>query len=586
VSWIPRIGSEFAGYRLDALLGHGGMSIVYRAKHTVLERTVALKLLSPQLSEDESFRERFTRESRLAASLDHPNIIPIYEASESDGVFFIAMRYVEGSDLRTRLKEGPLPPQQLIGIVDQTANALAAAHAQGLVHRDVKPANILIDPGAGRGESDHVYLSDFGVAKQMSAPGLTKMGTFVGTADYASPEQIEGRALDARADVYSLGCVIYESLTGASAFDKDSEVALMYAHLLEPPPVVTASRPDLPPEIDEVVAKAMAKSPDDRYEGPKQLASALRDVLAGVPDEAVRAAQGAPATVFAAAPPATGAGPDATVVPGQAAMTGAATGAATGQAASPPPGPPPAGPDGSDSPGDQDGQGPPPAAGGARSRRGTWIAIAAALGLVAVAVVLGVLLLGGGDDDGGSANPAAPPPPAAGGGNEAPATLLEVLVPTEIATSCTTAATPTAPAVETEKCLPPESATAAFPNDLALDFFSSAGRLDAAYEKAKQGVTPAQCGVTEGERVWIHQATGQRGGRRFCYVDDQDRFVVVWTHEKLGSDDHVDMLGIAREPGRAPTTFGWWEALKDSIGKCRPRGSEVECFTTIQNVTT
>ena len=258
------------------------MSIVYRAKHAVLGRTVALKLLSPQLSEDAAFRERFSRESRLAASLDHPNIIPIYEASEADGVFFIAMRYVEGSDLRARLKDGPLAPQALIGIVDQTANALAAAHAQGLVHRDVKPANILIDPGAGRGESDHVYLSDFGVAKQMAAPGLTKMGTFVGTADYASPEQIEGRPLDARADVYSLGCVIYECLTGTSAFDKDSEVAQMYAHLLEPPPVVTAARPDLPPEIDEVVAKAMAKSPDERYAGSKELASALRDVFAGV----------------------------------------------------------------------------------------------------------------------------------------------------------------------------------------------------------------------------------------------------------------------------------------------------------------
>ena len=563
MSWIPRIGSEFAGYRLEALLGHGGMSIVYRAKHTVLGRTVALKLLSPQLSEDEAFRERFSRESRLAASLDHPNIIPIYEASEADGVFFIAMRYVEGSDLRTRLKQGPLSPQALIGIVDQTANALAAAHAQGLVHRDVKPANILIDPGAGRGESDHVYLSDFGVAKQMAAPGLTKMGTFVGTADYASPEQIEGRTLDARADVYSLGCVVYECLTGTSAFDKDSEVAQMYAHLLEPPPVVTAARPDLPPEIDEVVAKAMAKSPEERYAGSKELASALRDVFAGVPDEAPARPQAAPATVLAAAPPATAAG--APVGPGATSVS--APGPDTSEQAAPPP------------------PGPPSAPGGARPRRGTWIAIAAAAALVALAVVLGIVLLGGDDDEGASASPASPP--AAGTtADEEPQTLLEVLVPSEIAGSCTTESQPTPPAVESNDCLPPESATSAYPNSLELDFYRSAGRLDAAYAKAKEGVTMARCGLTLGERVWIHEATGKRGGRRFCYVDGEGQFVVVWTHEKLGSDDHVGMLGVAREPGRAPTTFQWWEALNDSMGKCRPRVAEVTCFTTIENVAT
>jgi hypothetical protein len=196
------------------------------------------------------------------------------------------------------------------------------------------------------------------------------------------------------------------------------------------------------------------------------------------------------------------------------------------------------------------------------------------------------VLLGGDDDDGGSANPAPPAAPGTPSANGSPETLLEVLVPSEIAASCTTESAPTAPAVESEACLPPETATSAYPNDLELHFFANASRLDAAYTKAKEGITPARCGLTLGERTWIHQATGLRGGRRVCYVDGEDRFVVVWTHEKLGSDDHVDMLGIAREPGRAPTTFGWWESLKDSIGKCRPRGSEVECFTTIQNVTT
>ena len=576
MSWIPRIGSEFAGYRLEALLGHGGMSIVYRAEHVVLGRTVALKLLSPQLSEDEAFRERFARESRLAASLDHPNIIPIYEASESEGVFFIAMRYVEGSDLRTRLKGGPLTPQAMIGIVDQTANALAAAHSHGLVHRDVKPANILIDPGAGRGEADHVYLSDFGVAKQMAAPGLTKMGTFVGTADYASPEQIEGRALDARADVYSLGCVIYECLTGTSAYEKDSEVAQMYAHLLEPPPVVTDTRPDLPPAINDVVSKAMAKSPDDRYPGSKELAAALRDVLADVPEEAAAAAR-APSTMLAASPPVTGASgesPPATgasaAAPAAAGATSIAQGGATsggaGAGAPPPEQPAPAAP-----------------SGGERSRRGPLIAVLAAVGLVALAVVVGMLVLGG--DDEPSATPS--PPPATGGGTTAaePETLLEVLVPTEIAAACTTATTPVGRAAESNACLPPEGATPAYPENLQLDFFKNASALDAAYGAAKEGVELARCGLTLGERVWIHESTGKRGGRRFCYVDDNGSFVVVWTHEKLGSDDHADMLGVAREPGRAPTTFQWWEVLKNSLGKCRPRGAELTCYTTIQQVT-
>ena len=310
MSWVPRIGAEFAGYRLDALLGHGGMSIVYRAQHIALERKVALKLLSPQLSEDDSFRERFMRESRLAASLDHPNIIPIYEASEFDDVCFIAMRYVEGADLRKRLQAGPLDPTELTTIIDQTANALTAAHVRGLVHRDVKPANILIDPGAGRDESDHVYLSDFGVAKQTASPGVTRSGTFVGTVDYASPEQIEGNSLDGRADVYSLGCVIYECLTGTSAYDKDSEVALMYAHLLEPPPTVTDKRPDLPAEIDDVIATAMAKSKEERFETPKQLAAAL----AGVLGQRAGRAPAAPETVLAPAlgPPSAGAGTPAT----------------------------------------------------------------------------------------------------------------------------------------------------------------------------------------------------------------------------------------------------------------------------------
>ena len=204
MSWVPKVDSEFGEYRIQALIGHGGMSVVYLAQHKSLERKVALKIMSPALTESKDFQERFTRESRLAAALDHPNIIPIYEAGERDGVFFIAMRYVDGSDLKHLIqRDGPLDQARTGSIITQVANALAAAHDEGLVHRDIKPANILIMSRRTGEDGDHVYLSDFGVAKHTaSRVALTKTGLFVGTADYAAPEQIEGGPLDGRVDIY------------------------------------------------------------------------------------------------------------------------------------------------------------------------------------------------------------------------------------------------------------------------------------------------------------------------------------------------------------------------------------------------
>lgn len=262
----PRIGTELAGFRIEALIGRGGMGVVYRAEQMRYGRKVALKVLAPELAADLSFRERFEQEWRTAARLEHPNIVPIYEAGEADGVLYIAMRYVEGIDLTALLgRHGRLDPRRALGIVGQVGVALDAAHAQGLVHRDVKPGNILLASGSGL-EGDHVYLTDFGVAKQTSTPsGLTKTGLFIGTIDYAAPEQIEGKPLDGRADVYALGCVLYQCLTGALPYEKESEVAMIYAHLMEPPPSLQAKRPDLPAELDRVIAKALAKSPDDRY---------------------------------------------------------------------------------------------------------------------------------------------------------------------------------------------------------------------------------------------------------------------------------------------------------------------------------
>jgi YVTN family beta-propeller protein len=271
------IGTEVGGYRIEALIGRGGMGAVYLAEQQFPKRKVALKVLSPDLAEDEGFRERFVHESNVAASIDHPNIIPIHAAGEAGGRLYLAMRYVRGTDLRTLIsKEGPLGLEQTASIVGAVAGALDEAHAEGLVHRDVKPANILIASGRGPESSGHVYLSDFGLTKRViSTSGLTKTGQFMGTVGYVSPEQIRGDPVDGLADVYSLGCVAYECLSGEPVFPRDEEVAVMFAHLQDPPPSVASRRPELPAGIDSVIARAMAKSPTDRYQTCGEFAKAL-----------------------------------------------------------------------------------------------------------------------------------------------------------------------------------------------------------------------------------------------------------------------------------------------------------------------
>jgi ABC-type transport system substrate-binding protein len=274
-------GDVFAGYHVLSQLGEGGMGIVYLAEHIDLGRKVALKLLPPQLASDPRFRERFIRESRTAASLDHPNVIPIYEAGESDGRLFLAMRYVDGTDLaRVLHDEGRLDPARAIGILKQVAGALDAAHERGLVHRDVKPANVMLTSVASSGEDEHVYLTDFGLTKRMaSESGITDTGQFVGSLDYAAPEQFEGGTLTPATDLYSLGCVLYECLTGEAPYRREQDAAVMYAHLLAPVPKVTEARAELLPGIDQVLARAMAKKPEERYASGAQLITAAADAL-------------------------------------------------------------------------------------------------------------------------------------------------------------------------------------------------------------------------------------------------------------------------------------------------------------------
>src|ERR1700722_1451556 len=271
-------GARIASYLLGEQIGRGGMAVVFRAYDERLDRMVALKILDPALAEDEVFRQRFIRESRAAAATDDPHIIPVFDAGEASGALFIAMRLVSGGDVRSLLgRSGPLPPGRAAEIVSQVASALDAAHERGLVHRDVKPANMLLDGSSGAGRPDHVYLSDFGLSVgSLQTSGLTGKGTFLGTIDYISPEQIEGKAVDGRADQYALACAAFEILTGTPPFWRDEARAVMYAQLTEPPPALSSYRAGLPPAADAVFVRALAKAAEDRFASCQEFAEALR----------------------------------------------------------------------------------------------------------------------------------------------------------------------------------------------------------------------------------------------------------------------------------------------------------------------
>ena len=279
---LPLVGTDFAGYRLRSVLGRGGMSVVYQAENPRLLSLIALKVLAPDLASDEVFRTRFREESQIAASLNHPNVIPIHDFGSCDGLLYIAMRYVPGTDLRHLIADhGWLPPEAAVYLLEQAARALDAAHARELVHRDVKPGNLLIAQSGEDGDPDHVYLADFGITKHIGGrTGLTIAGTMLGTVHYVSPEQIRERPVFGAADQYSLGCVLYECLTGRAPFEKSSNEAIMWAHVHEQPAPPSTLRPDLPPALDDVIARALAKDPGDRYASCREFMADARYAIA------------------------------------------------------------------------------------------------------------------------------------------------------------------------------------------------------------------------------------------------------------------------------------------------------------------
>src|SRR3954452_3805006 len=314
-----RPGEEFAGHRIDGVLGRGGMGVVYRVTDLRLNRAVALKVITPALSADEDFRRRFQRESQLAASVRQQNVVTIYQAGESDGLLFVTMELIQGTDLRGMISQrGRIDMASSAAIVTQIAMALDAAHATGLVHRDVKPANVLI----AEAQPLHVYLTDFGLTKRTSSQsGLTKTGLFVGTIDYAAPEQIKGWPVDARADVYALGCVLFEMIAGQPPFRRENEYATMYAHTTEPPPALSSTAGGVSPALDAAVDRALAKEPENRFQSAGDFARAVAAAVAGdtviEPERTVAVGRAAPPTEVVQPHPVYGYGldPNTSVLP-------------------------------------------------------------------------------------------------------------------------------------------------------------------------------------------------------------------------------------------------------------------------------
>ncbi|MSW95849.1 MAG: protein kinase, partial [Actinobacteria bacterium] len=277
----PGPGDVLGGCRLDRLVAQGGMGMVYEATHLALGRRVAVKIIAPQLAHDPEFRERFEREARLTARLHHPNVVDVHDAGEQDDVLYLVMRFVDGIDLRTLLQGGQrLAPARTVTLVGQIADALDAAHTAGLIHRDVTPSNILI---SGKGSTEQAALTDFGLVKHIDTAGLTRTGAWFGTLAYVAPEALRDETIDARADIYALGCLLHRMLTGETPFPRESDAAVIAAHLTDPPPRPSATR-GVPAGLDAVVARALAKQPGDRFASAGALAAAAREALTAAPE--------------------------------------------------------------------------------------------------------------------------------------------------------------------------------------------------------------------------------------------------------------------------------------------------------------
>jgi len=537
----PRIGTTLGSYKIEALLGRGGMGVVYRAEDQrpgTRGRKVALKVLAPELSADERFRQRFERESQMAASLDHPNIVPVFEAGDVDGLLYIAMRHVGGEDLHSLLRRtGALAPERAVVIMAQVAAALDAAHSRGLVHRDVKPGNILLIGADDPEAAPHVYLTDFGLTKRAaSRSGLTMTGQFVGTIEYVAPEQIEGKDIDGRTDVYALGCVLFEMLTGTPPFRADQDAAMLWAHLTQDPPKASERRPGVPERLDPVVIKAMAKAPPDRYASCREMvADARRAVSAPIPAP--------PPPPPPPAPQETGTAASYPSAPPQPATVPQPYTAPPPQPTWPPPAPAP---------------------GGRPRRTGLLVGgILGGVGLIA-AVIVGIVLAGGGGN--GPSPPPSPPPttvsPTTGPPTGAFPTQTESELLSHIPSNlqnppCTRSVAPAPGATAAVDCFTDT------PQLMYYTLFPDAESMNTAYDDAvaSSGVTPGTGNCADGqaaEDTWL-DPNEVESGRLLCY-DDGGTGVIIWTHNELL------ILAEARRPGGTISqTYNFWAGIADHV---------------------
>jgi serine/threonine-protein kinase len=557
------------------------MSIVYLAEHDRLRRKVALKVMAPALSQDDSFRRRFEHESQRAAELEHPSIIPIYDAGESEGLLYIAMRYVDGPDLKRLLaRDGPLNLGRALFTLEQVADALDAAHERNLIHRDIKPSNILIaEP------SDAVFLTDFGIVKHTESKGLTKTGFFIGTPDYAPPELIEGLPVDARTDVYSLTAVLYECLTGKAPFSRQVEASVMHAHLVEPPPRLTDARPDLPKSLNSVITSGMAKAKDDRFPSCEELIAAARaaalkrhkttlhadtasngDSVAGDSGEATRRPPAGPAQQSeVAAAPVVGVRPEE-----GASLEAARPEPVSASVAAAPPA-----------------HAPPPAP--VARRQSPWLlaliaAVAGAIGAAGAGVGVYFATRTTSSTSASATAPAAAqasvPVSAAASGAREPE--LEHVVPKPLWKDCRVEQAVVVGAADSAVCIPSTTAQTFFPIRWDISRFEDRASLNKAYasELAKEKAAGAQVAPNgrcdgagwNGEGKWFFSA-GRPGGERFCYFEG-DFSVFVWSHPASPSEpDEPNTLMRARagstDQGRL---FAWWRFWRNHIGE--PQGGK------------
>jgi Protein kinase domain len=624
---LPLVGEEFAGYRLVAIVGRGGMSTVFRAENPRLGNVIALKVLAPELATNDVFRTRFLEESRIAASMNHPNVIPIHDMGSNGGLLFIAMRYVAGTDMRQMLnKRGRLPPDRAVFLLSQAARALDAAHSRGLVHRDVKPGNLLVERANDDTDPDHLYLADFGITKhQGGVSGLTATGQSLGTIDYVAPEQIRGISVLGLADQYSLGCVLYECLTGRVPFEKDLDAAIIWAHMEEAPTQPTQLRPELPPAIDGVFARVLAKNPGDRYGTCRDFMAAARDALGPMAEppsasgtlQAVLPRTGSPRTE--AVPPRTPLpGPLLAAYPAELAHEG--PGADHAPTASWPAGEaaPPTVPTGLPAPPGPPGQG--PRSGHRRDRGRGWLLVALALLLVAGAAAGITLSLTGKNGTPGAAAPSKAATASAGVAMEAspsmsasPTTSMTASAagctseqpgngrngPTTLAAVLADADSCSVPAhlVPTAKCSPPVASaggqvitcTSPIPQISQVTFrtYATLAALYGAYTSSVSTLsengtfrqnTSASCGTTAAnyaEAGWNHQelhprqyTVAEMAAGKVPQLDAMGRLACFAQGKSLDlvwTTGVGKMLAVATGTGSPSGVYQWWAEVHHVI---------------------